>query len=405
MSLPGYKRVLIAFVVFLIGATCLGAWFSEKIMLLAIPAGFLFGFFLQKGYLCGASAMSEVLLFKKWDKLFGIWMAILVSMCGFALLNLILSMNIYPKPTFWLSGIIGGFLFGAGSVLGGACDAGSLFKTGMGNLNSMLALFSIPLGITIVHSGFLKGMKAYLDSRAMETQFAPALTLPKFLSLPYWVLALFLALSTILGIYFYYRKKGMKFFSNKRTYSIWEKLFIRPWKPWQSGIAIGLLTIVIIIPSFDVGKRANPLGIFKGILGIKYLITEPQKVFPEFVGEDTARNNFAMEKQRSPFKKKFKLSTMWWSMLIVLFMVIGSFFSSILMGQFKLIPRPPEQLLFAILGGILLGIGTALAPGCFVANVFYGWAVMGIGPIIFTISAILGNWIVSYFYLIGHKNL
>ena len=46
----------------------LAAVVSRLWVLTAIPIGFLFGFFLQKGDLCGASAFSEVLLLKDWKK-------------------------------------------------------------------------------------------------------------------------------------------------------------------------------------------------------------------------------------------------------------------------------------------------------------------------------------------------
>ena len=46
------------------------------VVLTAIPIGFLFGFFLQKGDLCGASAFSEVLLMKDWRKIYGLWVCI-----------------------------------------------------------------------------------------------------------------------------------------------------------------------------------------------------------------------------------------------------------------------------------------------------------------------------------------
>jgi len=46
---------------------------SQRWVLTAIPVGFLFGFFLQKGDLCGASAFSEVILARDGRKVFGIW--------------------------------------------------------------------------------------------------------------------------------------------------------------------------------------------------------------------------------------------------------------------------------------------------------------------------------------------
>ena len=41
-------------------------------VLTAIPVGFLFGFFLQKGSLCGAAALSEVVVFRDRTKVAGI---------------------------------------------------------------------------------------------------------------------------------------------------------------------------------------------------------------------------------------------------------------------------------------------------------------------------------------------
>ena len=53
-------------------------------MFTAIPIGVLFGFFLQKGDLCGASAFSEVVLARDWRKVWGLWVGIVVSMAGIA---------------------------------------------------------------------------------------------------------------------------------------------------------------------------------------------------------------------------------------------------------------------------------------------------------------------------------
>ena len=41
-------------------------------VLTALPVGFLFGFFLQKGALCGAAALSEVVAFRDRDKVAGL---------------------------------------------------------------------------------------------------------------------------------------------------------------------------------------------------------------------------------------------------------------------------------------------------------------------------------------------
>jgi hypothetical protein len=62
-----------------VSAFASGLW-----VLTAIPIGFLFGFFLERADLCGASAFSEVVLMRDARKLGGIWILIAVSMLMFA---------------------------------------------------------------------------------------------------------------------------------------------------------------------------------------------------------------------------------------------------------------------------------------------------------------------------------
>ena len=125
--------------VLLVGVTAVaaatGLW-----VLTAVPIGFLFGFFLHKGDLCGASACSEVVLMRDGRKLFGVWVVIVVSMLGFAALDLVGWVSLSPKPMLWLTFLVGGAIFGVGTVLAGGCISGCLFKAGGGNLNSMAGL-------------------------------------------------------------------------------------------------------------------------------------------------------------------------------------------------------------------------------------------------------------------------
>jgi hypothetical protein len=76
-------------------------------VLTAVPVGFLFGFFLQKGDLCGASAFSEVLVMKDRRKLFGLWMLIVTAMLAFALLQML----------GWALMSVGMILFGVVTIL------------------------------------------------------------------------------------------------------------------------------------------------------------------------------------------------------------------------------------------------------------------------------------------------
>ena len=125
---------------------CLAGLYWRLWVLTAIPIGFLFGFFLQKGDLCGASAFSEVLLARDGRKLFGLWVAIVTAMCGFAVLDAAGLVTLNPKPLIYWNYLVGGALFGAGIVLAGGCVSGCLYKAATGNLNSIVALLTIPSG-------------------------------------------------------------------------------------------------------------------------------------------------------------------------------------------------------------------------------------------------------------------
>ena len=148
-------------------------------VLTAIPIGFLFGFFLQKGDLCGASAFSEVLLMKSWKKTWGLWICIVTGMAGFAVLDLLGLVTLNPKPFQWANILIGGILFGVGMVLSGGCISGSLYKAGIGHINSIVSLVGIPIGIALVEYGSLSKINGTLKTEESVSMVDCACSQPR----------------------------------------------------------------------------------------------------------------------------------------------------------------------------------------------------------------------------------
>ena len=70
---------------------------TSKWYLTAIPIGFLFGFFLQKGDLCASSAMSEAIMFKDRSKLWGFWVAIVTTMLSLSLIDYLGWISVNPR--------------------------------------------------------------------------------------------------------------------------------------------------------------------------------------------------------------------------------------------------------------------------------------------------------------------
>lgn len=371
---------------------------SQIWFLIAIPVGFLFGFFLQKGDLCGSSAFSEVLLFKDKSKIFGLWVAIIVSMGGIALLDVFGLVQLNPKPMFWLNYVIGGVIFGVGMVLAGGCVSGCLYKTGSGNINSMAGLVGIPIGIAIVEYGPLHSMFLAAKKYVLQNSEGGPITVSSLTGLPYWLLALLFIVGTVIILYL--RKNGNKKQSAAETKKEISGILFKPWKPWMAGIAIGILVIPAYLSS-SLSGRNYPLGVTHGVLHVQLLATDSNlnHVWQNNASPAISQKSESPKPVSNPEGKKVS----WWLITLVVSLVAGSWVSARLSNKAKLLPKPPEQTVIAFLGGILVGVGAAFATGCVIGNIISGWALMSVGLFIFGIVTILTNWLITYFYLMGGK--
>ena len=379
----------------LIFSASTGLW-----VLTAIPVGFFFGFFLEKADLCGASAFSEMIMMKDRQKFWGLCTVIVVSMIGFAVLSATGLVKLNPKPLIWANYIVGGIAFGIGIVLAGGCISGCLFKTGQGNLNSMAGLIGIPLGVAAVAYGPLQGFNNFLKQFIIKNTDNSSVTFSSVTGLPYWLLAaLFGIAAVIIAVNLKKKKPAASNVVKKEEMPVLARIMTRPWKPWQAGIAIGVLACFAYLSSAASGRN-YPLGVTKGVLHAQLLITDaplkhgyaPKNAPPSVQKESSANVSNAAK----PAKK-----VSWWLILEVMALVGGSFTSAKLSNRIKFLPRPPDQTVTAFFGGILLGAGAAVAGGCVVGNIMSGVALMSVGNVLFLITVVLANWATTWFYLMG----
>src|SRR2546428_8294686 len=117
---------------------------SELVFSILIGLGF--GIFLQKGRFCFTSAFRDFFAYKDTRVLKGVLAGILTMAGGVSLAYYLgAPADRFWLPSFGLSSVIGGFVFGAGMVLAGGCASGTLYRVAQGYLH-----FWLVLGFTVV---------------------------------------------------------------------------------------------------------------------------------------------------------------------------------------------------------------------------------------------------------------
>ncbi len=372
-------------------------------VLTAIPVGFLFGFFLQKGDLCGSSAFSETIMMRDPRKMVGLWILIVVAMLGFAGLDLLGWVKLNPKPLLYLNYIIGGVIFGVGMVFAGGCISGCLYKGAAGNLNSIVAILGIPVGVMFVEFGPLNSFHVWMKEHVVSTAAGEKVSLYAITGLPFWVLALFFAILTavLVGVFKKRRQVEKNDFQQERN-GTFERIMTKPWRPWVAGVAIGLLMVPAYLSSAASGRN-YPLGVTHGVMQAELLLVD--NGFKHTLSNKPATASTPTNASiPTPGSKGSGKPIVWWLVLEVVVLMIGSWVSARMSGQAKLLPKPPDEIMVAILGGLMIGTGAALAGGCVVGNIMSGWALMSVGTILFGVIVILSNWATTYLYLMGGQS-
>lgn len=104
--------------------------------------GIIYGIFLQYGRFCMASAVRDLFAIGVPRMAVGVLIAVVLYAVISAFVQEAGVNTFHPHPLGWHV-LIGGALFGLGMVVAGGCASSTLYKTGEGNLGSILVLFSI----------------------------------------------------------------------------------------------------------------------------------------------------------------------------------------------------------------------------------------------------------------------
>lgn len=147
-------------------------------LLVYIWFGLGYGIFLQYGRFCMASAVRDLFAVGVPRMAVGMLIAVVLFSLTAALVKVLGVNTFHPNPLGWHI-VIGAAIFGFGIVFTGGCASGSLYKTGEGNLGSLLVVVSISFS-----QAFYVTMGGWLDKLvpASWTASAAAKAMPEELT-------------------------------------------------------------------------------------------------------------------------------------------------------------------------------------------------------------------------------
>jgi uncharacterized protein len=268
----------------------------------------------------------------------------------------------------WASYLVGGAIFGFGMILAGGCPQRSLVKTGSGDLKSLVTLVVTAIAAAMTLRGAFAGWRVNLLDRV-----SVALATPQDLgslaasALPLSAGTLRAALALIVA--------------GAAAAIAWRQRRAMNRSQWIGGLVVGLMV---------------PLAfLLTGAIG--FIPEHPDTLEPAWMG--TASHRPEGVSFVSPLANSLDLLTLWtdrstvvtFGVMLALGVLVGSFVSAKLRGDFKLQSfQGPRELLSYFAGSILMGFGGVTALGCSIGQGLTGLAMLSAGAVL-AVAGIVGG--------------
>jgi uncharacterized membrane protein YedE/YeeE len=157
--------------------------------------------------------------------------------------------------------------------------------------------------------------------------------------------------------------------------------------PYLAGIGLGL----VLLASFVImGRGLGASGAFSSLVTVGV-----QAVAPQHVANNEFYSEYIGDGSKSPLKD--------WLVFEVLGVFVGGFLSGTLANRVtKVIEKGPNisnrgRLIYAFVGGAMMGIGAKLARGCTSGQALTGGALFNVGSWAFMMMVFAGAYAMAYF--------
>lgn len=356
--------------------------------------GILIGFLLHRSDYCMAGMFRDLYLFKNSPLLKVFFLQVWVTMVLFFVARHAGFIDLYPPPNFKqgsLMTIIGGIVFGIGMVLAGGCVIGTLYKTGAGNVASMVAF-----GGLIIGSGLYAEVYPFFKALHEKSVLSRSVLLSEEIAGRFaggdrgylraageGIYITVMIVSSLLLIR--WRKNG----------DLYQRAFAEGYiQPYKTAMFLSFINLIIYLVSYTpmaISTAYAKLSAFveKTFLPSHYDTIEYFKSLSYSVraqGDSVFISGGPGAAIDHIFIAEIPL---------LAGVIIGSLISSISVREFRPFKAValPRQLLSAFIGGMFLGFSSRMAGGCNVKFLMSGLPLLSIQGLLFLIGLLPGTYV------------
>jgi len=316
--------------------------------------GLIFGAVVQKSGFCMSAVVSNLVLMRDYRHFHALLAAIIIAVTGTQLLSFSGIVDINASSYLvsrinWSGAIIGGLIFGFGTILAGGCIGRTIVRVGEGNISSIIVMLVVAVMAASVMYGPLEPYRVWLYQTTIFEIPPELASIPGLLNLSSGIFTAFFVITCLAII----------LFTGKNNRS--PELLI-------AGTILGLLIVagwwVSGFLSQDVFSLHRPASLtFAGPLAnTSYIISTGN-----MLGEGT----------------QFGMTLLGGTLL-------GSFSMAIISRRFRLVKPDTGHLYHFIVGGLFMGTGAIMAGGCNIGNGLTGLSTLSACSLIAVIAIFCG---------------
>ncbi len=291
-------------------------------------------------------------IFEKDKSLLRAWfLVLLINIPGVTLLTQLGVVDPISSPFFWPALLIGGVLFGIGMVMAGGCASGTWYRAARGMLGSWGALTGFLIGSAIVFTGPLNPVLELLrvSPSSWEEEAVTLFTLSGAETpIIQWIVVAVICLPLLIFVLRAPKEK-----------------FILGWSWKFTGLAVGLTALAVWIVSGLQGRN----------FGLSF--TQPGAALMDLLVSGDGR--------------AIGLPT-----YILLGVPLGSFLAAKARGEARFTLSSPGAMVRQAGGGLIMGVGAAIAGGCNIGHGVTGLSVLSISSVLAVGAIMSGCWIATW---------